>query len=64
MVVGSFKNETTHFFFQNPYLLTWSRNSDELLAGQPGFDSRQGQDNFLFSTTSRPAVVFTQPLIQ
>jgi hypothetical protein len=32
--------------------------------GQPGFDSRQGQGIFLFSTASKLALGSTQPLIQ
>jgi hypothetical protein len=33
-------------------------------AGRPGFDSRQGQEIFLFATVSRPALGPTQPPIQ
>jgi hypothetical protein len=32
------------------------RYSDWLLAGRPGFDSRQRQDIFIYFTTSRPAL--------
>jgi hypothetical protein len=41
-----------------------SRYSDELRAGRPGFNSRQGQEIFLFSTAPRPALGPTQPPIQ
>jgi hypothetical protein len=34
-----------------------------LRPGRPGFCSRKGQDNFLFSTASRPALGLTQPPI-
>jgi hypothetical protein len=33
-------------------------------AGQPGFNSRQGKEIFLFSTEPRPALGPTQPPIQ
>jgi hypothetical protein len=38
--------------------------SDELRVGRSGFDSRQGQDIFLFSTISRRALELTQTPIQ
>jgi hypothetical protein len=38
--------------------------SDGLRAGRQGFDSRQGQEIFLFSTASRPALGPTQPPTQ
>jgi hypothetical protein len=38
-----------------------SRCSDELLAGRPEFDSWQGQEFFLLSTSSRPVLGPTQP---
>jgi hypothetical protein len=41
-----------------------SRYSDGPRAGRPGFGSRQGQEIFLFSTVSRPALRPTQPPIQ
>jgi hypothetical protein len=34
-----------------------SRCGDRILAGRPGFDSRQGQEMFLFSAASRPGAV-------
>jgi hypothetical protein len=42
----------------------FSRYSDVLRAGRPGFDSRQGQEIVLCSTASRPALWPTQPPIQ
>jgi hypothetical protein len=42
----------------------FSRYSDELWAGQPGFDSQQGQEIFLYFTNSRPTLGPTQPPIQ
>jgi hypothetical protein len=51
-------------------LLLWNelgylgRYSDGLWARRPGFDSRQGQEIFLYSTLSRPALGSTQPPIQ
>jgi hypothetical protein len=33
-------------------------------AGRPGFNSRQGQEIFLYSTASRPALGLTQPPVQ
>jgi hypothetical protein len=33
-------------------------------AGRPGFDSWQGQEIFIFSTTARPALGSTQPPLQ
>jgi hypothetical protein len=41
-----------------------SRYSDGLRAGRRGFESRQGQDTFLYPSTSRRALGSTQPLIQ
>jgi hypothetical protein len=41
-----------------------NRYSDGLRAGRPGFDSRQGQEIFLFSTASRSALRPTQPPMQ
>jgi hypothetical protein len=38
--------------------------SDELRDGLPGFDSRQWQETFLISITSRPALGPTKPPIQ
>jgi hypothetical protein len=38
--------------------------SDGLRAGGPGFDSWLGHEIFLFSTSSRPALLSTQPPIQ
>jgi hypothetical protein len=38
--------------------------SDRLQDGRQGFDSRQGQEIFLYSTASRPALGPTQPPIQ
>jgi hypothetical protein len=35
-----------------------------LRAGRPGFDSRQGQEIFLYFTSSRPALGLTQPPVQ
>jgi hypothetical protein len=48
---------------------TNSRNTemdfyDGLGAGHPGFDSRQGQVIFLYSTASRPVLGPTQPPVQ
>jgi hypothetical protein len=40
------------------------RYSDELQAGWRWFDSRQGQEIFLFPITSRPVLGPTQPPIQ
>jgi hypothetical protein len=40
-----------------------SRYNDGLRAGRPMFDSRQGQEIFLFSTASMPALGPTQPPI-
>jgi hypothetical protein len=42
---------------------SFGRYSDELGAGRPGFDSWQGQEIFLFSTASRPALGSNQPHI-
>jgi hypothetical protein len=39
-------------------IATWLR------AGRPGYDFRQGQENFLFSIASRPALGRNQPSIQ
>jgi hypothetical protein len=39
------------------------RYSDELRAGRPGIDSRQGQDIFLFSVSSKPTLGATHALI-
>jgi hypothetical protein len=44
-----------------PYL---SRCTEWLRAGRPGFDSRPGQEIFLFSTGSRPDLGPAQPPIQ
>jgi hypothetical protein len=41
-----------------------SQYSDGLRAGRPGFESRQGYEVLLFSTTSRPVLVPIQPPIQ
>jgi hypothetical protein len=41
-----------------------SVDSDRLRAGRSGFDSRQGQEIFLFSTASRPPLGPTQPPIK
>jgi hypothetical protein len=41
-----------------------SRYSDRLQAGQPGFDSRQAQEIFLYSTTLTPALGPSQSPIQ
>jgi hypothetical protein len=41
-----------------------SRYSGGLPAGRPGFDSRQGQEFFLYSMASRPTLEPTQPPIQ
>jgi hypothetical protein len=49
-------------FLQEPRYL--SRYSDGLRAGRPEFDSPQGQEIFLYSTASRPAVGSTQPPMQ
>jgi hypothetical protein len=38
--------------------------SDRLRAGQPGFHSREGQEAFLYSTASRPALGPSQPPLQ
>jgi len=38
--------------------------SVSIVTGRPGFDSRQGQEFFLFATTSRPILGSTQPAIQ
>jgi hypothetical protein len=38
--------------------------SDEVRDGRPGFDSRQRQDIFLYSTASRPSLGPTQPPIE
>ena len=35
-----------------------------VLAGRLGFDSKQGQEGFIFSTASTPALKSMQPLIQ
>jgi hypothetical protein len=35
--------------------------SDRLLAGQSGFDSRQGKETFLYWIVSRPTLRPTQP---
>jgi hypothetical protein len=40
------------------------RYSDGLRAGRPCFDSRRGQETFLYSTASRPALGPTLPPIQ
>jgi hypothetical protein len=40
------------------------RYSDWIRGGQPGFDCRQGQGIFLYSTAARPALEPTQPPIQ
>jgi hypothetical protein len=40
-----------------------SLHSDGLRAGQPGFDCRQGQEIFLYSTASRLALGPTQPFL-
>jgi hypothetical protein len=42
----------------------WSQYSSVDLPGRPGFDSRQGQEIFLFSTASRPTLGPTQLPIQ
>jgi hypothetical protein len=42
----------------------WSRNSDGLWPRRPGLDFRQGQEIFLYSTVSRPALVPTESPIQ
>jgi hypothetical protein len=47
----------------------WLRDSsfnvvNKLRAGRPGFDSRQGQGIFPFTTTSRPALGPTQSRVQ
>lgn len=44
--------------------LQLSRYSDELLAGRQEFDFRQGQEIFLISIASRPALGSTQFRIQ
>jgi hypothetical protein len=41
-----------------------SRYSDRLRARRPGFDSRQRQELFLYSTESKPALGPTEPPIQ
>jgi hypothetical protein len=41
-----------------------SRYSEGLWAGRPGFDSRKGQEIFLYSTSSRPALGPAQPPTQ
>jgi hypothetical protein len=41
-----------------------SQYSDRLPAGWPGFDSWQGQEIFLISTASKPALGLTQPPVQ
>jgi hypothetical protein len=41
----------------------FSRYSDGLRAGRPGFNSRQGQEIFLYSIVSTPALRLTQPPI-
>jgi hypothetical protein len=41
-----------------------SQDSDGLRAGRPGFDSRQGQEIFLYSTASRQVLGSTQPPTQ
>jgi hypothetical protein len=48
------------------YILTGPgiRQSVELRARRPEFDSRQGQEIFLYSTMFRPALGPTQPPIQ
>jgi hypothetical protein len=38
--------------------------SPSLAAEQPGFDSRQGKEIFIFSIEHRPALGLTQPPIQ
>jgi hypothetical protein len=38
--------------------------NEGLQARQPGFDSRQGQEIFIFSTVSRPTLGSTQPPIR
>jgi hypothetical protein len=41
-----------------------SQNSNELRAGQQGFDSRQEQEIFLYFTASRQALGSTHPPIR
>jgi hypothetical protein len=45
------------------YLCIWSRYSYGLRTGRSGFDFRQGQENVLYSTSSRPSLWPTQPTI-
>jgi hypothetical protein len=40
---------------------TSSRDSHRIRAGRPGFDSKRGQEIFIFFTASRPAMVPTEP---
>jgi hypothetical protein len=40
-----------------------SRYNDGLRVGLPEFNSQQGQEIFLFSTSSRPALVPTKPVV-
>jgi hypothetical protein len=49
-----------HFIFS----LWLSRCSDRLQAERPGFDPRHGQEIFVYSTPSRPALGLIQPPIQ
>jgi hypothetical protein len=51
-------------FFFSVYPIKDSRDSVQLQAARPSFDSWQGQEICLFSTTSRPALGPTQPPIQ
>jgi hypothetical protein len=62
-----------HIVAYNPDILSRLRGNTQNLpsghcsvgtAGQPGFDSRQGQEIFLFITASRPVLGSTQPPIQ
>jgi hypothetical protein len=46
------------------FLLSVARYSDGIRSGRPGFYSWQGQEIFLFSTASRPALGPTQSRIQ
>jgi hypothetical protein len=51
----------SHFYVKGK---TGMAQSVHRRAGQPGFDSWQGQYTFLYSTASRPALGPTQPPIQ
>jgi hypothetical protein len=63
--LGSLRYSTEHTTSEiNKKLLQFSRYSHGLLVGWSGFYSRQGQEIFLYSTASRPALGPTQPPVQ